>query len=112
MTASRLLACVNGTPMGVIERDRGGRLRFVYDDAWRQRGDVIALSLSMPLIRREHPHAAIDAFLWGLLPDNEQTLARWASSSRFPRATRLACLPTWAKTAPVRCNSSRRIDWP
>ena len=77
MTPARLLACLNGSPMGVIERDRAGRLRFVYDDAWRQRGDAIALSLSMPLIRREHAHAAIDAFLWGLLPDNEQTLARW-----------------------------------
>ncbi|MGA0586914.1 HipA N-terminal domain-containing protein [Dyella sp. KRB-257] len=76
MTKPRLLACLNGTPMGTVERDRAGRLRFAYDDAWRRRPDAIALSLSMPLIRSEHPHAAIDAFLWGLLPDNEQTLAR------------------------------------
>jgi serine/threonine-protein kinase HipA len=77
MTNPRLLACLNGTPMGTVERDRAGRLRFAYDDAWRRRPDAIALSLSMPLIRSEHPHAAIDAFLWGLLPDNEQTLGRW-----------------------------------
>jgi serine/threonine-protein kinase HipA len=77
MTTPRLLACFNGAPMGVIERDRSGRLSFVYDDAWRRRPDAIPLSLSMPLIRSEHPHATVDAFLWGLLPDNEQTLARW-----------------------------------
>lgn len=41
--------------------------------------DAIPLSLSMPPLRAVHPHAAIDPFLWGLLPDNEQTLARWAA---------------------------------
>jgi len=28
---------------------------------------------------REHSHAGVDPFLWGLLPDNEQVLQRWAS---------------------------------
>ena len=88
MTNPHLLACLNGTPMGTVERDRAGRLRFIYDDAWRRRPDAIALSLSMPLIRSEHPHAAIDAFLWGLLPDNEQTLARWGK--RFQVSARNA----------------------
>jgi serine/threonine-protein kinase HipA len=32
----------------------------------------------MPLARAEHSHDAISAFLWGLLPDNERTLSRWA----------------------------------
>lgn len=77
MMTPHLLACLNGTPMGTVERDRTGRLRFIYDDAWRQRPDAVPLSLSMPLIQREHAHTTIDAFLWGLLPDNEQTLARW-----------------------------------
>jgi serine/threonine-protein kinase HipA len=77
MSTQRLLACLNGLPMGTIERDRSGRLRFVYEDAWRQRPDAIPLSLSMPLIRGEYAHTTIDAFLCGLLPDNEQTLSRW-----------------------------------
>jgi len=77
MTTPRLLACLNGSPMGAVERDRSGRLRFVYEDAWRQRADAIPLSLSMPLTRGEYAHTTIDAFLWGLLPDNEQTLSRW-----------------------------------
>lgn len=31
-----------------------------------------------PLAAADHPHAPIDAFIWGLLPDNEQVLDRWA----------------------------------
>lgn len=33
MSAQRLLACLNGLPMGTVERERSGRLRFVYEDA-------------------------------------------------------------------------------
>jgi serine/threonine-protein kinase HipA len=32
----------------------------------------------MPLAAAEHGHTAIDAFLWGLLPDNQTILDRWA----------------------------------
>lgn len=65
--------------IGEVARDASGRSRFIYADPWRQQHDAIPLSLSMPLVRTAHPHAPIDAFMWGLLPDNEQILARWAS---------------------------------
>ena len=32
----------------------------------------------MPLAAAEHPHAAIEPFIWGLLPDNELVLSNWA----------------------------------
>lgn len=79
MTTHPLIAVMNGAVIGTVTRERTGRLRFDYADEWRQRPDAIPLSLSMPLVRAGHPHTVIDAFLWGLLPDNEQTLARWAS---------------------------------
>lgn len=79
MSAQSLVVLMNGTMIGEVIRDRSGRSRFVYANAWRQQHNAIPLSLSMPLVRAEHPHAAIDAFMWGLLPDNEQTLARWAN---------------------------------
>ncbi|MBT2143736.1 MULTISPECIES: type II toxin-antitoxin system HipA family toxin [unclassified Rhodanobacter] len=82
MTTHPLIAVMNGAVIGTITRERTGRLRFDYADDWRQRPDAIPLSLSMPLVRAGHPHAVVDAFLWGLLPDNEQTLARWASRLR------------------------------
>lgn len=41
-------------------------------------GRAYPLSLSLPLSQPEHPHAPIDAFLRGLLPDNDIVLQRWA----------------------------------
>lgn len=82
MTVNELTAAMNGVAIGTVARERSGRLHFEYADEWRRHPDAIPLSLSMPLVRAVHPHAAIDAFLWGLLPDNEQTLARWASRFR------------------------------
>ena len=35
------------------------------------------LSLSIPLASSEHGHEPISAFMWGLLPGNEQVLTRW-----------------------------------
>ncbi len=75
---SELVTLLGDEVIGVARRDRNGRLAFVYDDAWRRKRDAIALSLSMPLAAAEHGHAAVDAFLWGLLPDHERILDAWA----------------------------------
>src|SRR5690606_36445643 len=76
--ADALVAVMDGTAIGTVVREPSGRLRFDYADAWRRHSDAVPLSLSMPLVRATHPHAVVDAFLWGLLPDNEQILARWS----------------------------------
>ena len=34
----------------------------------------------MPLAAVDHPHSAIEPFLWGLLPENELVLQRWGAS--------------------------------
>ena len=64
--------------MGEIRRDRRGRLSFEYDDSWRSTVGAYPLSLSMPLVVDTHDHARIEPWLWGLLPDSETILARWA----------------------------------
>lgn len=74
-----LIVLLNGVIMGRIYKERQGRLRFAYDIEYLQSGPGIPLSLSMPLIQEEHGHDAINPFLWGLLPDNEQVLRRWAA---------------------------------
>lgn len=79
MSERTLIAVMNGTVIGTVVSERSGRTYFAYDNSWRQHSDAVPLSLSMPLTRTTHTHAAIDAFLWGLLPDNAQTLSRWAS---------------------------------
>lgn len=72
-----LIALANGHLVGEVRRDARGRLTFVYDGAWRQREPAYPLSLSMPLAISQHGHYRIDTWLWGLLPDNENVLARW-----------------------------------
>ncbi|MGH6946183.1 MAG: type II toxin-antitoxin system HipA family toxin [Kiloniellales bacterium] len=86
---SRLVALLDGREAGVV-RQAKGRLSFRYEDSWRDASGAYPLSLSLPLAAREHGHAAIDAYLWGLLPDNELILGRWAKrfqvSARNPFA--------------------------
>ncbi len=74
-----LVALLDGKEVGRVHRDARGRLTFVYEDAWRIAADVYPLSLSMPLGAKQHGSAVTEAFLWGLLPDNEQVLSRWAA---------------------------------
>ena len=78
MTAE-LIALLSGKEVGRVKSGGSGRLSFVYSDAWRQAPDAYPLSLSMPLAAKQHGRAPIDAYLWGLLPDNEQVLTRWAA---------------------------------
>lgn len=77
MTAE-LVTLLGDRVVGRLRRDRHGRLTFAYADEWRSSPGAYPLSLSMPLAMAEHGHAAVEAYLWGLLPDNELILQRWA----------------------------------
>ncbi|MEJ0051723.1 MAG: type II toxin-antitoxin system HipA family toxin [Methylovirgula sp.] len=74
-----LVVLLNGTEVGHVHSGAQGRLTFVYDDKWREADDAYPLSLSMPLAAKEHGRSVIEAFLWGLLPDNDRVLDRWAA---------------------------------
>ena len=75
---TELVALLGDREAGRVRRDRRGRLSFVHDEDWRNARHARPLSVSMPLAAAEHGHAAIDTFLWGLLPDNALVLDRWA----------------------------------
>lgn len=81
---------IAGRPVGELHHLQGGKLSFSYHEAWMEGRVAIPLSLSMPTITRTYKGKIVEAFLWGLLPDNEQTLARWAQrfqvSARNPFA--------------------------
>ena len=77
MSVETLVVLASNRIMGKVERD-GDRLRFIYDERWRSADFAYPLSLSMPLAAAEHRHSTTEAFLWGLLPDNERTLEGWA----------------------------------
>ncbi|MEA2894485.1 MAG: serine/threonine-protein kinase HipA [Bradyrhizobium sp.] len=74
-----LVALLDGKEIGRVHNDARGRLTFVYDDEWRKAPNAYPLSLSAPLAAREHGPSVVQAFLWGLLPDNELVLGRWAT---------------------------------
>ncbi|OAF07596.1 type II toxin-antitoxin system HipA family toxin [Bradyrhizobium neotropicale] len=75
---NELVALLDGGEIGRLRNDARGRLAFIYNDDWRGSAGAYPLSLSMPLAAQEHGSAVVQAFLWGLLPDNEQVLDRWA----------------------------------
>ena len=77
MSSRELIALSGRTPVGRVLRNNNGRLTFLYEEAWRSTNDAFPLSLSMPLTSLEHSHERIDAFLWGLLPDNPTVLDNW-----------------------------------
>src|SRR3954454_1681434 len=76
--ANQLVALLGGSEVGRVRNDNRGRLSLVYTSDWRDTPDTYPVSLSMPLAAQEHGPAVVEAFLWGLLPDNEIVLQRWA----------------------------------
>ena len=81
----RLVVLLNGAIVGHVYRAGNGRLTFVYTEAWRASEAAFPLSLSMPLAAREHGHRAVQAYLWGLVPDNPRVVEWWARRSRDGR---------------------------
>jgi len=76
---SALVVLLDSKEVGRVHNDARGRLTFIYDEAWRKAPDAYPLSLSAPLAAKEHGPSVVQAFLWGLLPDNELVLNRWAT---------------------------------
>jgi serine/threonine-protein kinase HipA len=75
----RILAViVAGRPVARLIQGDGGQLSLAYDEDWRTNPSGFPLSLSLPLARTVHPDRPVRSFLWGLLPDNERVLDRWA----------------------------------
>src|SRR5262245_34213284 len=64
---------------GVITQRPGGRHRFEYLTAWQENPRAIPLSYSIPIQQQAHGTRVVTDFMWGLLPDNENTLRRWGT---------------------------------
>ena len=73
---NQLIALLDGREVGTVHY-KDSRLSFAYSETWRDDPNSYPLSLSMPLGSATHGHARIEAFLWGLLPDNDRVLQNW-----------------------------------
>ena len=69
----------DGTRMGQVTYTKG-KLSFTYDPAWLKKPDTYHFSTSMPLSTESYSDQVVDAFLWGLLPDNALVIDSLAKS--------------------------------
>lgn len=89
-----LVVVLGDAVAGTLGRLSGGRLRFDYADAYRARREATPLSVSMPRNVRSHPDRVIAPWLWGLLPDNQAVLARWARDFHASASSPFSLLAT------------------
>lgn len=89
---AELVVILQDREVGRVSRDRHGRSVFTYADDWRRAPQAYPLSLSMPLAQREHDHRRVEPYLWGLLPDNELILQRWAQRFRVSARSAIGLL--------------------
>ena len=76
-----LTVLMGTTFAGTLERTANNLLQFQYDPVYAA-ADATPISLSMPLAVRVHADTTarrtVSNVFWGLLPDNELVLDRWA----------------------------------
>ena len=89
-----LIVLLDDATVGTLTRLREGKLRFDYDDDYRVRPGVTALSVSMPIQVRSHSDHVITPWLWNLLPDNDAVLARWARHFQVSASSPFSLLAT------------------
>ncbi len=92
---SESLAVLMGSEVaGTLFRLPGGRLRFDYDDEYRSGAAATPLSLSMPIQVRTHHDRVVSPWLWGLLPDSDAVISRWARQFHASAASPFSLLAT------------------
>jgi serine/threonine-protein kinase HipA len=67
---------MDGRRLGTLDGTDSRNLRIAYNESWRTASDSTPLSISMPLVTPVHSGKTVSAYLWGLLPDNEQVIAK------------------------------------
>jgi serine/threonine-protein kinase HipA len=89
-----LVVLLDDQVAGTLTRLSGGRLRFDYDSEYREAEAPTPLSLSMPVRIASHPDRVVKPWLWGLLPDNEAVLRRWARELQASASSAFSLLST------------------
>lgn len=69
---------MGGQLVGTLDATDKRSLRLTYDPDYAAGPGSTPLSVSMPLRTSPYLHATIHPYLWGLLPDNDRVLERWA----------------------------------
>lgn len=98
---NELLAFLDGVPVGTFGQDKRGALTFSYHPAYSaSSSSPTPLSLSMPLAGARHSNRVVNAYLEGLLPDNERTRQRWGEQYGVSPNSAFALLRHLGRDAP------------
>ncbi len=89
-----LAVVLHGRVAGTVTRLRGGRLRLDYSPEHLADGAATPLSVSMPTRVQSHADPVVLPWLWGLLPDNDGVLRRWAREFHVSAASPFRLLAT------------------
>lgn len=92
MKRDPLVILLAGEVAGHLTQTTGKKLGLQYAEEWRTASDAFPLSLSMPLAAAGHAHAQVSAYVWGLLPENQLVLDRWARQFQVSPADAFALL--------------------
>ena len=101
-----------GQLAGRIERFAPNRMRLTYEEAWRHARSAVPISISMPLAAAVHQGRVVEAWLWGLLPDNAFILERWGRRYQVSPRNPLALLAHVGEDCPgaVQIVRPERLD--
>lgn len=69
---------MGGRRVGILDGTDRRDLSFAYDPGWVEERSPTPLSLNLPVLARDHGHDRVWPYLWGLLPDDERVVERWA----------------------------------
>jgi serine/threonine-protein kinase HipA len=120
MTDKTLNVLLDGQPVGRLIQRPGGRHAFEYLKSWQENPDAIPLSYSIPLQQDRHGTRVVTDFMWGLLPDNEQTLRRWGARYKVPAHNPFALLAAIGEDCPgavqivppdLNLKGRKRVTW-
>ena len=75
---TNLAVHMGGQLVGTLDAADRRSLRLIYDPDYAAGPGSTPLSVSMPLRVSPYLHATAHPYLWGLLPDNDLVLERWA----------------------------------
>lgn len=89
-----LLVVLDDKVAADLTRLSGGRLRLDYHEDYRTFGAATPLSVSMPTQVASHGDRTLSPWLWGLLPDNEAVLRRWARQFHASASSAFSMLAT------------------
>ncbi|MEZ5378637.1 MAG: type II toxin-antitoxin system HipA family toxin [Acidimicrobiales bacterium] len=94
MPSDLLRVLLEGAPIGTVERTANGALRLRFDAQYRDDPNATLLSVSMSPADEVHGDARLTPWLWGLLPDNADVLARWGRAFGVSVASPFSLLGT------------------